>query len=415
MNTCCCIVGGGPAGMMLGFLLARAGVEVVVLEKHADFLRDFRGDTIHPSTLELMHELGILEDFLKRPHQEVRELGGQIGPDFVTLADFSHLPTHCRFLAFMPQWDFLDFISEHGARYPTFNVKKQAEVIDLLEDGGRIVGVRASTPDGPLEVRADLTVGCDGRSSIVRERAGLKVNEFGAPMDVLWFRLSRKEQDGEQTFGNIVKGKMMVMLNRGDYWQCGYLIRKGEYDHIKQRGLEAFRADIASIVPYLRDRVMELKDWEPIRLLTVKVDRLQKWYRPGLLIIGDAAHAMSPVGGVGINLAIQDAVAAANILAERLARDKVSLADLQRVQLRRDFPTRMTQAMQIFIQNRLVSRILGSTQDFPLPWLLKLMQRWPILRRLPARVVGIGFRAEHVRTKELAQTVSGSSVQNRER
>jgi 2-polyprenyl-6-methoxyphenol hydroxylase-like FAD-dependent oxidoreductase len=398
MNTCCCIVGGGPAGMMLGFLLARAGVEVVVLEKHADFLRDFRGDTIHPSTLELMHELGLLEDFLKRPHQEVRELGGQIGRDFVTIADFSHLPTHCRFLAFMPQWDFLDFINEHGARYPTFKVKKQAEVIDLLETDGRVVGVKAKTPDGPLEVRADLTVGCDGRGSIVRERAGLKVNEFGAPMDVLWFRLSRKEQDGEQTFGNIAKGKMMVMLNRGDYWQCGYLIRKGEYDHIKQRGLEAFRADIASLVPYLRDRVTELKDWEPIRLLTVKVDRLQKWYRPGLLIIGDAAHAMSPVGGVGINLAIQDAVAAANILAERLARGTATLVDLQRVQLRRDFPTRMTQAMQIFIQNRLVSRVLGSTQDFPLPWLLKLMQRWPILRRLPARVVGIGFRAEHVKT-----------------
>jgi len=398
--------------MMLGFLLARAGVEVVVLEKHADFLRDFRGDTIHPSTLELMHELGILEDFLKRPHQEVRELGGQIGPDFVTLADFSHLPTHCKFIAFMPQWDFLDFISEHGARYPTFKVKKQAEVIDLLETDGRVSGVKATTPDGPIEIHADLVVGADGRHSIVRERAGLKVNEFGAPMDVLWFRLSRKEQDGEQAFGNIVNGKMMVMLNRGDYWQCGYLIRKGEYDHIKQRGLEAFRADIASLVPYLRDRVTELKDWEPIRLLTVKVDRLQKWYRPGLLIIGDAAHAMSPVGGVGINLAIQDAVAAANTLAERLARDTVSLADLQRVQLRRDFPTRMTQAMQIFIQNRLVSRILGSTQDFPLPWLLKLMQRWPILRRLPARVVGIGFRAEHVRTKELAQTFGGSSVQN---
>lgn len=402
MNTRVCITGGGPAGMILGFLLARAGVDVVVLEKHADFLRDFRGDTVHPSTLEVMHELGLLEDFLKLPHQEMTQLGGKIGEEFMILADFSHLPTKCKFIAFVPQWDFLDFLAEHAKRYPTFKLQMEAEVVDLLEEEGRIVGVKAKTLDGPMEIRASLTVGADGRSSIVRERAGLKVNEFGAPMDVLWFRLSRKEQDGAQTFGNIVKGKMMVMLNRGDYWQCGYLIRKGEFDHIKQRGIETFRADIVSVVPYLRDRVVELKGWEPIRLLTVKVDRLEKWYRPGLLVIGDAAHAMSPVGGVGINLAIQDAVAAANILAERLSRDTVSLADLQRVQFRRDFPTRMTQGMQIFIQNRLVDRILGSNQDFPVPWLLKLMQRWPVLRRIPARVVGIGFRAEHVKTRELA-------------
>jgi len=388
--------------MMLGFLLARAGVPVVVLEKHADFLRDFRGDTIHPSTLEVMHELGILEDFLKRPHQEVREIGGQIGQDFVKLADFSHLPTQCRFLAFMPQWDFLDFIAERAKRYPTFQLRMQAEVIDLLEEEGRVVGVSVKTHDGPLEIRADLIVGADGRHSIVRDKAGLKVDEFGAPMDVLWFRLSRRPEDGEQTLGRIVKGKMMVMLNRSDYWQCAYLIRKGDFDHIKQRGLAAFRDDIVSVTPFLRDRVDELKDWEPIKLLTVLVDRLQKWYRPGLLCIGDAAHAMSPIGGVGINLAIQDAVAAANILADRLSRGTATMVDLQRVQLRRDFPTRMTQAMQVFLQNQVIGRVLGSNQQLSLPWPLKLFNRWPVLRRIPARLIGIGFRPEHVRTPDVS-------------
>ncbi|PYS57777.1 MAG: hypothetical protein DMF74_25165 [Acidobacteria bacterium] len=397
VNTRCCIAGGGPAGMMLGFLLARAGVDVVVLEKHKDFLRDFRGDTVHPSTLEVMHELGILEDFLKLPHQEAPRLGGQIGDEFVILVDFSHLPTKCKFIALVPQWDFLDFLAEQGKRYPTFNLKMEAEVIDLLKEEGKVVGIKAKTPEGPLEVRADLTVGADGRSSIVRDQAELKVNEFGAPMDVLWFRLSRRPDDGEQTLGRIVKGKMMVTLNRGDYWQCAYLIRKGDYEHIKERGLDAFRKDIVSVAPFMRDRVDELKDWEPIKLLTVKVDRLHKWYRPGLLIIGDAAHAMSPIGGVGINLAIQDAVAAANILAERLSRQTVSVADLQRVQLRREFPTRLTQGMQIIVQNRLVDRILGSDEQIPLPWPMKLVQRWPLLRRIPARVIGIGFRAEHVR------------------
>jgi 2-polyprenyl-6-methoxyphenol hydroxylase-like FAD-dependent oxidoreductase len=382
--------------MMLGYLLARAGVDVAVLEKHADFLRDFRGDTVHPSTLEVMHELGLLENFLKLPHQEVRELGGQIGEEFVKLADFSHLRTVCRFLALVPQWDFLDFLAEHARRYATFKLITQAEVVDLLEAEGRVVGVKAKTPDGPLEVRADLTIGADGRGSIVREKAGLEIQEFGSPMDVLWFRLSRKPSDGEQTLGRLVGGKMMVMLNRGDYWQCGYLIRKGEFENIKQRGIKQFHTDILSVAPFLRDRVNDLSDWEPIKFLTVRVDRLRKWYRPGLLCVGDAAHAMSPIGGVGINLAIQDAVAAANILAERLFRNTVGLADLQRVQLRREFPTRMTQALQVFVQNNVIRRVLGNS-DFRLPWPMKLFNRWPFLRRIPARLVGVGFRAEHVK------------------
>lgn len=382
---------------MLGFLLARGGVEVVVLEKHADFLRDFRGDTVHPSTLEVMHELGLLEDFLKLPHQEVRRLGGQIGEDFLQLADFSHLPTKCKFIALVPQWDFLDFLADHARQYPTFKLIMGAEVVDVITEDDRIAGVAARTSGRDLEVRADLTIGADGRGSIVRDKAGLETQKFGAPMDVLWFRLSRKPSDGEQTLGRILKGKMMVMLNRGDYWQCGYLIRKDEFENIKARGLEQFREDVVSVAPFVADRTSELADWEPIRLLTVRIDRLLKWYRPGLLCIGDAAHAMSPIGGVGINLAVQDAVAAANILGERLSRNTVSLADLERVQLRREFPTRMTQSLQIILQNNVIHRVLGNP-DFRLPSVMKLFNRWPFLRRIPARIIGIGFRAEHVKT-----------------
>ncbi|HEY6046230.1 MAG TPA: FAD-dependent oxidoreductase [Pyrinomonadaceae bacterium] len=400
INARCCVAGAGPAGMMLAFLLARAGVEVVVLEKHADFLRDFRGDTVHPSTLEVMHELGLLEAFLKLPHDEVRQLGGQIGDDFLQLADFSHLPTKCKFIALVPQWDFLDFLADQARHYPTFRLITQAEVQDVIEETGRIVGVKARTPDGVLDVLADLTIGADGRGSIVRDKAGLETQKFGAPMDVLWFRLSRQPSDGEQTLGRIMSGKMMVMLNRGDYWQCGYLIRKGEFENIKARGLEQFRNDVESVAPFVANRTNELADWDPIKLLTVRIDRLVKWYRPGLLCIGDAAHAMSPIGGVGINLAIQDAVAAASILAERLSRNTVSLADLERVQLRRDFPTRMTQSLQIILQNNVIHRVLGNP-DFRLPSVMKLLNRWPFLRRIPARIVGIGFRAEHVKTTNM--------------
>src|ERR1700678_2305449 len=400
LTTRCCISGGGPAGMMLGFLLARAGVDVVVLEKHGDFLRDFRGDTIHPSTLELMYELGLLEEFLKRPHQEVREARGQIGQDKLTLVDFTHLPTHCKFLALMPQWDFLNFLVEQGKRYPSFQVRMQAEATDLIEQNGRIVGVKAKTPEGIIEIRAPLTIGADGRHSVIRERAGLQVLDLGAPMDVLWMQISRQPTDPSEALGHVEAGKMFIMIDRKDYWQCGFIIAKGAAGEVRKRGIESFREEIVRLEPFLRDRVSELRDWNDVSLLTVKVDRLQQWSRPGLLCIGDAAHAMSPVGGVGINLAIQDAVAAANILASKLAAGNLADTDLKAVQRRREFPTRATQRLQIFIQNGVIKRILASARPLTAPWPVKLLQRWPRLRRIPARVIGMGFRPEHVRTPD---------------
>jgi 2-polyprenyl-6-methoxyphenol hydroxylase-like FAD-dependent oxidoreductase len=384
--------------MMLGLLLARAGIPVLVLEKHADFLRDFRGDTIHPSTLELMHELGILEEFLRRPHQEVRTLGGQIGDDFVQVADFGHLPTHCRFIALMPQWDFLDFIAEQAKRYPAFQLRMEADVTDLIVESGRVAGVRAATPDGELEVRADLVVGADGRHSTVREGAGLEILDLGAPMDVLWMRLSRRPDDAGQTLGRFDAGRIFVTINRNDYWQCAFVIPKGGYDAIRGRGLATFREEIAQLAPYLRDRAGELTDWSDIKLLSVSVDRLRQWYRPGLLCIGDAAHAMSPVGGVGINLAIQDAVAAANILAPRLQQGLVSEHDLRAVQQRREFPTRATQSIQIAVQKRVIGRVLASTRKLSTPLIVRLLRLMPFLTRLPARLIGLGIRPEHVRT-----------------
>jgi 2-polyprenyl-6-methoxyphenol hydroxylase-like FAD-dependent oxidoreductase len=332
ISTRCCIVGGGPCGLMLGFLLARAGVDVVVLEKHADFLRDFRGDTIHPSTLEVMSELGLLDAFLKLPHQKQVNIGAVFDGHEYAFADFSHLPTRCKFIALMPQWDFLDFLAQQGKRYPSFHVRMRAEAVDLIEEGGRVTGVRANTPDGPLEVRADLTVGCDGRHSTVRERAGLRVEDIGAPMDVLWFRLSKKPNDPGESMGRFEAGRMVVLLDRGDYWQCAFLIPKGAFNDVKRAELSAFRQIVAKLVPPFADRVDELKDWNQVKLLTVAVDRLERWHRPGLLCIGDAAHAMSPIGGVGVNLAVQDAVAAANLLWQPLRSGTVTEEDLERVQ-----------------------------------------------------------------------------------
>ena len=382
--------------MMLGFLLARAGIDVIVLEKHSDFLRDFRGDTIHPSTLELMHELGLLEEFLQRPHQRVHRLAGQVGSDSIPLADFSHLPTVCKFIVFMPQWDFLDFLADHAKTYPTFRLLMDAEVTGLIENGNRIEGVTVNTPDGPLNISAHLTIGADGRHSVVRERAGLKVEVLGAPIDVLWFRLSRKPSDPGQVIGRFAAGKIMVMLNREDYWQCGFVISKGSFEALKQRGLEPFRQDLVSIASFLEDRVAEIRDWEQVKLLTVAVDRLTRWYREGLLCIGDAAHAMSPVGGVGINLAIQDAVATANILARKLSEKSVFSYDLQQVQERRLFPTRITQMIQVFVQKRVIGSALGATITSA-PWFLKLFRWFPILQRIPGYMVGIGVRPEHVK------------------
>jgi 2-polyprenyl-6-methoxyphenol hydroxylase-like FAD-dependent oxidoreductase len=396
MQVRCCIAGGGPAGMMLGLLLARAGVSVLVLEKHADFLRDFRGDTIHPSTLEIIQELGLLDDFLRRPHQEIRSLGGQVGEEFFELVDFTGLPTHCRFLALMPQWDFLDFVTEQARRYPSFRLITRAEVTDLIEETDKVVGLRAETPEGQLAVRAGLVVGADGRHSAVRERAGLEVEDLGAPMDVLWMRLSRRPEDGGQTFGRVDTGRIFITIDRDDYWQCAFVIAKGGFEEIRRRGLPALRDEIARLMPRLSDRTAELRDWDDVKLLSVAVDRLRVWHRPGLLCIGDAAHAMSPIGGVGINLAIQDAVAAANILYRPLLRAAITENDLHAVQRRRDFPTRATQRLQVLAQNRIIGRVLRGTAKLSPPLFLRVLARWRLLRRLTARIVGLGFRPEHV-------------------
>ena len=392
----CCIAGGGPAGMMLGYLLARAGVKVLVLEKHGDFLRDFRGDTIHPSTLEVMHELGLLDEFLKLPHQKVYELNAQIGEVRLTIADFRHLPTRCGFIAFMPQWDFLNFVAEKAARYPGFDLMMKAEVTGLIEEAGRVTGVSARTPNGTVEVRADLVVGADGRSSIVREKAGLRVKEYGAPMDVLWFRLRRTAEDPVATMGRFDTGRIFISLNRGDYWQCGFVIPKGQFEEMRRQEFETFRAVIVKLAPYAKDSVPELRGWDDVKLLTVRVDRLIDWFRPGLLCIGDAAHAMSPVGGVGINLAIQDAVAAANVIFKPLREGRLAIEQLLQIQRRREFPTRVTQWLQVAVQRRIIARVLGQTGPLKPPLAVRVLAKVPFLRRIPARIVGLGIRPEHV-------------------
>jgi len=380
---------------MLGYLLARKGVPVMVLEKHADFNRDFRGDTVHPSTLDVMYELGLLEEFLKLPHQQLTSAGALIGGYRLDAANFQHVPAHCKFVALMPQWDFLNFLSDRAKRFPSFQLRMQYEAVDLIRAGQTIVGVQAQTPEGPVEILADLVVGCDGRHATTRDAAGFEVQEFGVPIDVLWFRISRRAGDPEQVLGNVNYGRVLILINRGDYFQGGLIIPKGSFESIQQIGLNAFQDLIWRIAPYLGDRVNELQDWEQIKLLTVQINRLRKWHRPGLLCIGDAAHAMSPAGGVGINLAIQDAVATANILAESFRDGPVTDAQLARVQQRREFPTRVTQALQVN-GHKLFARVFQTSGPFQVPWQVKAMSYVPGLQRVMGRVVGIGIQPEHV-------------------
>ena len=402
----CCIAGGGPAGMMLGLLLARAGVRVTVLEKHADFLRDFRGDTIHPSTLEVMHELGLLAGLLDLPHQKARSLSAQVGDRLMPVADFGHLPTRCRFIAFMPQWDFLTYLAEQGRRYPGFTLLMQAEASELIEAQGRVVGLCAKSAEGPLEMRADLVIAADGRHSTLRRQAGLAVKDLGAPMDVLWFRLSRQADDPDQPLARFEAGRIFILINRGDYWQCGFVIPKASYETIRSAGLQRFRDLVDKLSPFAAARAAELRDWNDVSLLTVRVDRLRQWHRPGLLCIGDAAHAMSPIGGVGINLAIQDAVAAANLLAAPLRDGRLTQAHLHAVQRRRMLPTRVTQGLQLALQKRVVGRVLAGGERLSPPLALRLLAQVPFLRRLPARLIGLGVRPEHVTAPLILQAES---------
>jgi 2-polyprenyl-6-methoxyphenol hydroxylase-like FAD-dependent oxidoreductase len=395
----CCIAGGGPAGLMAGLLLARTGVEVLVVEKHKDFLRDFRGDTIHPSTLDVLHDLRLAEPLLKLPHQKVRKLQFHAGGEAYPIAEFGDLPLRYPFVAIMPQWDFLNFLAREAARYAPFNLIMEAEARSTIEENGRVAGLRIDTAGGPIEVRADLTIAADGRNSVLRTQAGLAVAKTGAPMDVLWFRLVRKPTDPEDVAGFLGAGKALIAINRGDYWQCGLIIRKGAFEAIKAAGVEAFRKDIEAMAPAFHGRMAAVADWGDVKLLTVAVDRLVQWYRPGFLCIGDAAHAMSPIGGVGINLAIQDAVATSNLCAVPLREGRCTTEHLRALQHRRELPTRLIQLVQVFIQQRVLRPILRTNADVRAPLPMRIAARLPWLRRRLATIIGVGLRPERVETR----------------
>lgn len=401
LNTGVCVVGGGPAGMMLGVLLARAGIDTTVLEKYPDFFRDFRGDTIHPSTLQMMDELGWLDDFLKLPHDELRVASASLLGQTFPIGDFTHLPTRCKFIAFTPQWDFLNFLAARGSAYPTFHLLKKTEGTATIMEEGRVVGVRATDASGPLAIRAGLVVGTDGRHSTMRACGGFAVEDMGAPMDVLWMRLPRKASDPERALGTIGRSSMLVMIDRHEYWQCAYIIPKGSFAALKAQGIEQLHKELIAIVPELADRVAAIDDWSKVSYLEVKVDRIGTWHRPGLLCIGDAAHAMSPVGGVGVNLAVQDAVATANILAAPLLEGRaIDDALLGRVQARRTFPMKATQRMQILVQKRLIAPLLRGSGPTRVPWMFRAIACCAPLRHLAGRTIGLGFRPEHVRTPD---------------